>query len=243
MQRESFSTLRRRFARDGFAIVDTTGLDTRAIDDAAWSAQPPRRMLDAPWCRALAQALARVPAIAAVLPAGAVAVQCTRFEKSTARNWLVPRHQDLIIPVHERIDQRDLHGWSTKNGVTHVQAPANLLRRLVAVRLHLDACGIEDGALHVVPGSHLRGIVGDEDAALPRALEVACPVPQGHAMIMRPLLLHRSGKASGSSRRRVLHIVFGPEHLPLRLRWPASSLRVRPCRPSGTCAADDARAV
>jgi hypothetical protein len=220
---ESLPALRRRVARDGFAIVGTQSLDTSAIDDAAWSAQPARRMLDASWCRALAQSLARVPAIAAVLPSGAVAVQCTRFEKSTARNWLVPRHQDLIVPVHERIDHRELHAWSTKNGGAHVQGPASLLRRLIPVRLHLDACGIGDGVLHVVPGSHRRGIVSDEEACVSRAAETPCCVPQGHVVIMRPLLLHRSAKASGASRRRVLHFVFGPSHLPFGLRWPQSA--------------------
>ncbi len=216
---ESPSTLRRRVARDGFALVNTRALDTSAIDGTTWAALPARRMLDAPWCRALAHALARVPAIAAVLPTGAVAVQCTRFEKSTARNWLVPRHQDLMIPVHECIDHRTLHGWSTKDGAPYVQAPTSVLRRLIAVRLHLDPCDEDDGALHVVPGSHRRGIVSDDEAACARGHETPCPVPQGHAMIMRPLLLHRSGKASGTSRRRVLHFVFGPPQLPFGLRW------------------------
>jgi hypothetical protein len=36
---------------------------------------------------------------------------------------------------------------------------------------------------------------------------------------MRPLLLHASSKASGSSLRRVLHFLFGPRDLPHGLRW------------------------
>ncbi|WP_182990142.1 hypothetical protein [Massilia sp. Se16.2.3] len=36
---------------------------------------------------------------------------------------------------------------------------------------------------------------------------------------MRPLVLHASSKASGTSLRRVLHIVFGPPALPYGLRW------------------------
>lgn len=36
---------------------------------------------------------------------------------------------------------------------------------------------------------------------------------------MRPLLLHASSKATGRSRRRVLHFVYGPAQLPSGLRW------------------------
>jgi hypothetical protein len=38
-------------------------------------------------------------------------------------------------------------------------------------------------------------------------------------MAMRPLLLHASSKATGSSRRRVLHFLFGPPALPFGLEW------------------------
>ena len=38
-------------------------------------------------------------------------------------------------------------------------------------------------------------------------------------MLMRLLLLHASSKATGASRRRVLHFLFGPPRLPLGLAW------------------------
>lgn len=40
-------------------------------------------------------------------------------------------------------------------------------------------------------------------------------------LLMRPLALHASSKATGSSRRRVLHFVYGPLALPYGLRWPS----------------------
>ena len=46
-----------------------------------------------------------------------------------------------------------------------------------------------------------------------------CPAPRGGAMVMRPLLLHASSKSTGTSRRRVLHFLFGPAELPFGLRW------------------------
>jgi hypothetical protein len=38
-------------------------------------------------------------------------------------------------------------------------------------------------------------------------------------LVMRPLVLHASSKATGTSKRRVLHILFGPPELPYGLEW------------------------
>jgi hypothetical protein len=45
------------------------------------------------------------------------------------------------------------------------------------------------------------------------------PLNLGDALVLRPLLLHSSSKASGSGMRRVLHFLFGPPELPYGLRW------------------------
>jgi predicted protein tyrosine phosphatase len=42
---------------------------------------------------------------------------------------------------------------------------------------------------------------------------------RGGALVMRPLILHASSKATSLSQRRVLHFVFGPPRLPLGLEW------------------------
>jgi hypothetical protein len=39
-------------------------------------------------------------------------------------------------------------------------------------------------------------------------------------LVLKPLLLHASSKASMPSQRRVLHFVFGPPVLPFGLEWP-----------------------
>jgi hypothetical protein len=150
-----------------------------------------------------------------------VAVQCTYFEKSASRNWLVPIHQDLSIPVARRVDEPSLRGWSEKEGALFVQAPAELLAQLVAVRLHLDACGADDGPVRVLPGSHRLGLIDPQAAVLMRSTgaEVTCEAEPGDALVMRPLLLHASSKATGRSRRRVLHFVFGPRVLTHGLAW------------------------
>ena len=51
-----------------------------------------RRLLTEVWCRTLAQRLHRHPGIEAIVSDDIVAVQCTYFEKSVDRNWLVPIH-------------------------------------------------------------------------------------------------------------------------------------------------------
>lgn len=179
-----------------------------------------RCLLPQAWCAALARRLQQHAALASLIPARHVAVQCTFFEKSPARNWLVPVHQDLSIPVADRVDDPALGGWSSKEGTLFVQAPVELLDQLVAVRLHLDPCSEADGPLRVVPASHRAGRIDPEAAVLARNRhEVSCPSERGGVLAMRPLLLHASSKSTGSSRRRVLHFVYGPRQPGFGLRW------------------------
>lgn len=214
------------FDTDGYAVVpDILSGDQCAayagqvhLADAASGGT--RCLLAQPWCAQLAVSLRAHPALTGHIGAQRVAVQCTYFEKSADRNWLVPVHQDLSIPVAARVAEPALRGWSEKEGVTYVRAPLEVLQDLVAVRLHLDDCGPRDGPLCVVPGSHRHAIIGDDQAiALRKAgLETVC-VAAGAAMLLRPLLLHASSKGSGNGRRRVLHVVFGPRNLPFGLVW------------------------
>lgn len=180
-----------------------------------------RNLMGFGWCVRIARKLRNHPVVASLLPIGGVAVQCTYFRKSVKANWLVPVHQDLSIPVRTRVEHPELKGWSTKQGQLYVQAPAMVLQSLVAVRVHIDNCSDSDGALRVLPGTHRMGRLEQS-----RVVEMAnesegdlCPVPQGGCLVMRPLLVHASSKASGSSERRVLHYVFGPGELPFGLRW------------------------
>lgn len=191
--------------------------------DAALDTPPAnaRQMLQLDWCSELAQQVGSQLAAAGLTGPDYIAVQCTYFEKSREHNWLVALHQDLSIPVKARVDHAALGGWSDKDGMLFVQPPLAVLEQLVALRLHIDECGPEDGALKVIPGSHLSGRLSEDGKALSKqsAEAVLCPVAQGAGMAMRPLLLHASSKATGSSRRRVLHFLFGPPALPFGLEW------------------------
>ena len=192
-----------------------------AIEGAAVGRAGSRNLLDLPFCQDLAATLKAHPEVAPLLPPAAVAVQCTLFDKSSDRNWLVAPHQDLSIPVERRVPHPECAGWSEKEGVAYLQPPQLLLEQLVAIRVHLDDCGPESGPLCVVPRSHRDGRLSADAARILRQRhgEVECHARRGAIIVMRPLLLHSSSKARAQSRRRVLHFLFGPPELPYGLRW------------------------
>ena len=219
------ASLAAQLAVNGFAVTEpvlSRSFCEQLLQLIGATGQPGSRdLLEQAWCVALADQLRQCAQLAPLLTKRPVAVQCTYFEKSKDTNWLVPIHQDLSIPVKARVGHAALTGWSHKQSQLFVQPPVDVLDQLVALRVHLDACGNEDGPLRVVPGSHVRGVVDAQQAPAVRATmgEQICTVACGGVLAMRPLLLHASSKASGQGRRRVLHFVFGPARLPYGLEW------------------------
>jgi hypothetical protein len=163
-------------------------------------------LLDQAWCAEFAKQLSGIQRIVLCIPVDAVAMQCTLFDKSPDKNWLVALHQDLSIPVKCRVDSPDCSGWSEKEGQAYVQPPVIVLEQLVAVRIHVDDCPAESGALRVVPNPKLKGgwIGGRAEELRRQSGETAVPVTRGSALVMRPLILHASSKAMELRQRRVL---------------------------------------
>lgn len=215
------------FESCGFAVVAQVLRDSECAKvaghfDAFTSDEAgSRALLELDWCRNLALTLRSEAVIARHLSSDFVVVQCTAFSKTPETNWLVSLHQDLSIPVRERVQSLECRGWSSKQGALFVQPPVAVLESLLAIRVHIDACSAENGALRVVPGSHLLGrLAADAQAKVRNASgELVVPVDRGGALLMRPLLLHASSKAAIPDGRRVLHFLFGPRTLPLGLRW------------------------
>jgi len=150
-----------------------------------------------------------------------VAVKATLFDKTAAANWRVQWHQDRAIAVKERLEVAGYGPWSTKAGSLHVDAPQEVLSQMLAIRIHLDASGAENGPLRVIPGSHLLGKLGEEEVA-----RVAAERPmrelhlaQGALLLMRPLLVHSSSVALSGEHRRVLHIELAPVEAISPLKW------------------------
>ncbi len=149
------------------------------------------------------------------------AVRGILFNKTTEANWVVAWHQDLTIAVRERRDVPGFGPWSVKEGIPHVQPPAELLARMITLRLHLDDCDAGNGALRVLPGSHQHGKLSAAELAAWRTStpEHLCVARAGDALLMRPLLLHASSPAIMPRNRRVIHLEFAIDELPGGLVW------------------------
>ncbi len=156
-----------------------------------------------------------------VLGRQAFVVRSTLFDKTPVSNWKVPWHQDLTIAVSERIDSEGYGPWSVKEGVTHVQPPSEVLKCMITVRVHLDACPETNGALRVMPGSHVLGRIDQNEAPryVDEAKAVTCAIGAGGALVMRPLLLHASSASVLPGHRRVLHFDFACCSLPSGMHW------------------------
>ncbi|HEY1212741.1 MAG TPA: hypothetical protein VGE93_03820, partial [Bryobacteraceae bacterium] len=119
MKEESLSA---ELATTGYAVIanvlipDEMRSVARNLAESALQGVGSRRLLETRWCQALARRLAGEPRLSVVMPVAGRAVQCTLFEKRLDQNWLVALHQDLSIPVAERIDNDRCTGWSVKEG-------------------------------------------------------------------------------------------------------------------------------
>jgi ectoine hydroxylase-related dioxygenase (phytanoyl-CoA dioxygenase family) len=122
----------------------------------------------------------------------------------------VPLHRDFSIPVKSKVASPNWSVWSVKETVQYGRPPEFVLQSLVAVRVHLEDTNSDNGALEIVPGSHVSGVSC--------GVRHAYFVPKGGALVLRPLLLHASSKVK-SGTRRVLHFVYGPSQLPDGAEW------------------------
>lgn len=180
-----------------------------------------RGLLAEPRVNALAHSERLLQIVRPCLPAEPRPVRAIYFDKSPGENWLVTWHQDLTIAVSERVDVSDFGPWSMKDGVPHVQPPADPLEKMVTVRLHLDDADAANGALRVLSGSHRHGrlAAGQIQRLREAGGEVLCAARAGDALLMRPLILHASGKSTSERHRRILHIEYAGFELPDWLRW------------------------
>ncbi|MGN7823157.1 phytanoyl-CoA dioxygenase family protein [Chitinophaga sp. 22536] len=148
-----------------------------------------------------------------------VPVKSIYFDKPGQSNWFVAWHQDLTVSVSERLPVEGFGPWTVKQGQYAVQPPLSLLENIYTIRLHLDDTDAQNGALKVIPGTHLQGIVRPDSISLQATPEVSCNVKSGGIMIMRPLLMHASSRSTSGASRRVVHMEFCNSGLPGGLMW------------------------
>ena len=133
------------------------------------------------------------------------------LEKTLANNWEIPWHQDLKIAVQQKILIDGYRNWSAPAGIIHVEPPLHILKQLLTLRVHLDACDEHNGAISVIPGSHRNGILSAKDILeiLNREQSHCCIMQKYEMMLMKPLLLHNSPPSRSPNSRRILQIEFG----------------------------------
>lgn len=81
------------------------------------------------------------------------------FDKPRTSNWFVAYHQDLSISVDQKADLEHYSNWTFKKGQYGVQPPLKILQDTITLRIHLDDTDQHNGALKVIPQSHLQGII------------------------------------------------------------------------------------
>ncbi|SCW41337.1 phytanoyl-CoA dioxygenase family protein [Mucilaginibacter sp. NFR10] len=150
---------------------------------------------------------------------GYFAVKSIYFDKPETSNWFVAWHQDLTISVDKKIEITGYGPWTVKHNQFAVQPPLHILQDNFTIRIHLDDTDEGNGALKVLPGSHLKEIYRSENIDWQKEIEVSCNVQAGGIMIMRPLLMHASNRTTNSKRRRVVHIEFSRTELAEGIDW------------------------
>ena len=121
------------------------------------------------------------------------------FNKPQRANWLVGWHQDIALkegedrgPAKNRIMTREF------------------LEKVITFRIHIDDADETNGALRVIPGSHRNGIIQPEEMkkVTQENGDVICSAQAGDLILMKPLLLHASSKATVEKKRRVIHVEY-----------------------------------
>jgi ectoine hydroxylase-related dioxygenase (phytanoyl-CoA dioxygenase family) len=180
-----------------------------------------RNLLANAGVQALATSRAVRSLASAVLGDTCFAVRAILFDKTPSANWKVVWHQDLSIATRRRVDMPGFGPWTEKAGVAHVQPPVAVLEQMLAVRIHLDRCGPDNGPVRVIDGSHRHGRLSPTQIDMLRRSEVErdCVVEQGAVLAFRPLILHASAPAITPAHRRVIHIEYAAHDLPSPLEW------------------------
>jgi ectoine hydroxylase-related dioxygenase (phytanoyl-CoA dioxygenase family) len=160
--------------------------------------------------------------IAAARMEGAVRpVRAILFDKTPIANWSLSWHQDRVIAVRKRIDSPGFGPWSRKHGALHVAPPADILSRMLTLRVHLDDVPDDNAPLLFAPGSHRLGRIAEADVpAVVATCGVAkCLAVGGDVWVYATPVLHASEAAKSPMRRRVLQLDYAGEDLPHGLEW------------------------
>lgn len=209
-------TAAQRIEEDGFAVLPdvldgcTISVLCEKLSGISRGRAGTRHLHKHPAVAALANDPRLLAIASAYLGPSAFCFRATLFDKSPDSNWRIIWHQDTALPVHERRDAEGWSSWSVKDQIHYAHAPADALAGILALRVHLDDSTSENGPLRVLPGSHLSGVLSEDEIAQMAAQRDAavCLVSKGGIVAMSPLIIHASSQSRSFSQRRVLHIEY-----------------------------------
>jgi ectoine hydroxylase-related dioxygenase (phytanoyl-CoA dioxygenase family) len=216
MEKQSHAACSMQVEQDGYAIVPSvfTPKDVQSLALTLESSNLPRsragvrHLLSHPAVMNVANDPRLLGIARSILGNDAFPFKATLFDKSPETNWLITWHQDTALPLREKQETPGWGPWSTKEGIAYAHAPATVLEKVVALRFHLDDSTNENGPLRIVSSTHRKGVLSDEEveAIVGDAAPLACLVPKGGIIVMRPLIIHASSKSQSDISRRVIHI-------------------------------------
>lgn len=231
----SLSSYKDQIARDGFTVIENiySPKEIKAIIEAVSKADHTnplfRKTSD---LFAIRQFLRELPQVSQIVfnkrltqiienlfGGNYFVIKSIYFDKPKQSNWFVAWHQDLTISVDKKIDLKGFGPWTCRLNQYSVQPPLSILEGNFTIRIHLDDTDNGNGALKVISGSHLKGVHRADNIDWKMNEETTCAVKAGAVMIMRPLLMHASGRSTTNKQRRVLHIEFSNSDLPSAINW------------------------
>jgi ectoine hydroxylase-related dioxygenase (phytanoyl-CoA dioxygenase family) len=218
IEQQSLPTCSRQVEQQGYAIVPNVVTPEEAQELARHlegSALPRsragiRHLLSHPAVMKVANDLRMLGVAQSILGDKAFPFKATLFDKSPDTNWLITWHQDTALPLREKHEISGWGPWSIKEGVAYAHAPAAALEKVIALRLHLDDSTNHNGPLRVVPCTHRKGVLSDQEVEIivSNATPINCLVSKGGVIVMRPLIIHASSKSHSDISRRVLHLEY-----------------------------------
>ena len=153
-------------------------------------------------------------------------VRAIYFNKTPENNWLVGWHQDKTISVRKKIATPGFINWTVKQGIVSVQPPLTVMQRIITVRIHLDRASNDNGALQVIPASHRKILNASQIYSITTSSKsITCSANAGDALVMSPLILHKSLKAKFNfdvysiKERAIVHLEYARTKLPNNLQW------------------------
>ncbi|MGF1649747.1 MAG: hypothetical protein ACFCUN_04800 [Hyphomicrobiaceae bacterium] len=156
-----------------------------------------------------------------LLAAPARLVRIAPAEDVQREHWIAPWRQSKTIAVASRHRVTGFRAWVERDGHALVEPPVWVLQQSVILQVYLDDCRAFDGPLEVLEGSHLDGrLKRVEIAERARTLRsMTCLCDRSDILALSPLAVHRRHRSNGTTRQRVLKLMFSAASLPPPLEW------------------------